>query len=712
MKLNQFAQSYLCVVFLVLHTIAFSQDNYHTTLQNQLQSTYGLPQGEWIFHNTETSNLQSDYSWGSIISTDQNTSGQDFSRKIHLNISLIDGPQWNSGYGLKNVQPILQGDVCLFVIWLRAVDQQAKVSLNLQHAVNFTDEFSFTFSLDTSWQQFLIPFKASEDFTAGQFQLVLLLNWQNQVIETGGIALLNYENEIELSELPMQLNNDQYGGYEPNAPWRASAAERIEEIRKADLYIYVQNENDEPMPDVNVHVRLLDHQFGFGSAVATHLIAGNPEQNTSYQNHLLDLDGTGHRFNTVVLENSMKWQAWEQNWFGLDHQDVGNTVQWLADHHFQVRGHNLLWPGWSNMPGDMQTNQNNPTYLRDRILNHIESITIFPGIAGNISDWDVINESSVLEELANALKGTPGYITGREIYVDAFNKLLGIDPYAVTYVNDYTTFGRGSSAFFSNQVKQYTQEIVDAGVKLKGIGFQAHIDAAPTGIPELYDILDDYYTTFGIRAKITEFDMHPLINEDLAAKYLRDFYTMSFSHPSVDAILMWGFWDGAHWFNNAPLFRQDWSLKPSGQAFIDLVYHQWWTDTAATTNANGTALVRSFKGQVEYTIDCPGGSIVDTITFFQDTVFGLTCLNVSVQSTLEEELDVRFTLNPVVGVMNVVWNHHEPATLRLFDLQGHEVLTPVAGNGNVTLLLEIPPGMYELVVEVKKGRVVRKIIVD
>lgn len=53
---------------------------------------------------------------------------------------------------------------------------------------------------------------------------------------------------------------------------------------------------------------------------------------------------------------------------------------------------------------------------------------------------------------------------------------------------------------------------------------------------------------------------------------------MSFSHPSVDAFIMWGFWDGNHWHQNAPIFNLDWSIKPSGQAYIDKVFNEWWTN--------------------------------------------------------------------------------------------------------------------------------------
>jgi endo-1,4-beta-xylanase len=34
---------------------------------------------------------------------------------------------------------------------------------------------------------------------------------------------------------------------------------------------------------------------------------------------------------------------------------------------------------------------------------------------------------------------------------------------------------------------------------------------------------------------------------------------MCFAHPSVEGILMWGFWQGKHWRPNAFLWKKDWT---------------------------------------------------------------------------------------------------------------------------------------------------------
>jgi hypothetical protein len=75
--------------------------------------------------------------------------------------------------------------------------------------------------------------------------------------------------------------------------------------------------------------------------------------------------------------------------------------------------------------------------------------------------------------------------------------------------------------------------------------------------------------------------------------------TAIFSHPAVDSFIMWGFWEPRHWRPEAALFRPDWSVKPNGQAYLDLVFDEWWTDETLVTAADGTCAVRGFLGRYE-----------------------------------------------------------------------------------------------------------------
>lgn len=101
---------------------------------------------------------------------------------------------------------------------------------------------------------------------------------------------------------------------------------------------------------------------------------------------------------------------------------------------------------------------------------------------------------------------------------------------------------------------------------------------------------------FGKKGKTHRFNDMKL---QLQADYTRDFMTAMFSHPAVEGIIMWGFWEGRHWFPSAALYRMDWSIKPNGQIWEDLVFKKWWTDIKCVTDRNGEYRTQGFLGDYE-----------------------------------------------------------------------------------------------------------------
>jgi hypothetical protein len=115
----------------------------------------------------------------------------------------------------------------------------------------------------------------------------------------------------------------------------------------------------------------------------------------------------------------------------------------------------------------------------------------------------------------------------------------------------------------------------------------------------------DRFGKLGKPIWVTEYD-NEVTDEEVAAKFTRDFYTVMFSHPSVEGVVMWGFWDGAHWKNSAPLYRRNWTLKPAGEAFRELVQKTWRTDVSGKTDADGRFGTRGFYGEYEIYVSFSG----------------------------------------------------------------------------------------------------------
>ncbi|MEL6926455.1 MAG: endo-1,4-beta-xylanase, partial [Bacteroidota bacterium] len=366
-------------------------------------------------------------------------------------------------------------------------------------------------------------------------------------------------------------------------------------------------------------VKMQQHEFAFGSAITAARIAGNNDQNLIYEDKIINLDGKGHGFNWVVFENDMKWRAWEDNWF-VSNAELANAVQWLRERNIKIRGHNLVWPGRSYLPSDVVDNLGNTNYLRQRIDERIETIMNYNGLKGEIDEWDILNEIATNRDLETAFRGKDGFDSGREIYEEIYNKAREEDPETGLWINDYVTLSLKSKPGNTNydNLKKFTGELIDAGIDMEGIGFQGHIGGSLNSIPDVLETIDDFYNAFGLKAKITEYDLDALVDEELAAQYLRDFMTAIFSHPSMDGFLMWGFWDSAHWKNESPMYYSNWQIKPSGEAFIDMVFNEWWTEELADTDADGKATVRGFKGTYEISYVVDGELVTDEITLTED----------------------------------------------------------------------------------------------
>lgn len=586
----------------------FAQDAYHTNLLNQLQTDYGLTGGSWVLTPNEVTNANNAVSYGNQTSL-LTITGQDFTRVIKLDIAAAGNNPWDAGYFNPNVNSVQQGDRVLVALWLRAnpgTSIPGKVTVFAENSTTFFKEYALAVDVQNTWTQYFIPFESTAGYGSGQLNFGFHLAYKQQTIEVGGIGIINYSQSVPFSALPQKFNNEFYPGSEPNAPWRAQAATRIEQYRKADMVIKVEDDQGVSVPNNNVRVEMLRHEFAFGTAVVTRRLAGNSLNDPVYQNHLLNLDGNGHGFNWVVNENSLKWRAWEQGWAGTPSETV-KGIQWILDRDITFRGHVLVWPGWNFMPDDMMMNASDPAYLKNRINSRINTILNYNGVRDKVKEWDIINEIAHVRDLENALQGTPGYPTGREIYPEIFAKTWQEDSSLTTYINDYNILSNGSVTGGDYVLfKSFVQEIVNAGANLDGIGLQAHMGSNLVSPDSLYAILEDCYQTFGTHIKITEYDQSDVLSDSLAATYTGDFLTIIFSHPAVNGFIMWGFWDGAHWKNNAPLFNQNWTPKPALGVFNGLVFDQWWTDTTLMTDGDGNISLRGFKGKYRITTNYNG----------------------------------------------------------------------------------------------------------
>lgn len=363
--------------------------------------------------------------------------------------------------------------------------------------------------------------------------------------------------------------------------WRKAARQRIEQHRKADVHIRAGDLRG-PLPETEVHIEMLRHAFPFGCAVsAKRIVADHSPDGTMYRTMVTSL------FNRVVLENDLKWKAWSGEWTpGHSREQTQAAVDWLERNGIEVRGHCLVWPGWEHLPRELKNLEQDPESLRQRVLDHIGDLA--GTFQGRLVDWDVVNETFWNRDLQNLL--------GPDILVEWFKAARAADPQARLYINDARIVAFGSQEqehkdYYFNEV----QRLVQAGAPLDGIGFQSHFYDHALSTPEQVQDTLDRFADFGLSLAITEYD-YLTEDEDRQARYMYDFMHMVFSHPSVTQFIMWSFWEGQVWKKPCALFREDWTPKPSGQVFKDLVLDTWWTRANGRTDDQGNYRTRGFLG--------------------------------------------------------------------------------------------------------------------
>lgn len=358
---------------------------------------------------------------------------------------------------------------------------------------------------------------------------------------------------------------------------------RIKGVRMGILRI-------EAAPNQEVTVEQVRHEFWFGAALANGMFGarGQSEAAAKYKQVFLE------NFNSAVTENALKWHSMEQQQGKVDYSAPDAMLKWCDENGIPLRGHNVFWgvpnfvqPWLKTMPDDM---------LRETLKGR--AIDVARRYKGRFAEYDLNNEMLHGNYYEERL-GTG--ITGEMI-----GWMRQEDPGAVLYLNDYDiTTGRRLKDFVG-----HIRSFEERGAKFDGIGIQGHLHGDSFDPAALQNALDEL-AQFKLPIRITEFnfpgqrskyygkrDVQLTDEEEQAkAKAIVEFYRICFAHPSVEGILMWGFWEGANWIPVSSLFRRDWSPTPAATAYRDLIFKQWWTHVRVKTDAQGRADAPAFYGR-------------------------------------------------------------------------------------------------------------------
>lgn len=621
-------------------------DAYHQSLRATLtagsRQQKQLPAGEYVYATTEAAALDAFEFHGAGSGSEQRIEVTNEAVPVTVadRLDIVESPTNPYDYTYKGTIPDREfsaGDLLLGVAWVRSDTEMAEARAEFKYEYTDPDGNTAysssavargaTIDPDGEWMRYFFPIEVGEKPDGSDHTpfLEFWTGYAEQTIDIGGLALFDYSgSDVSLGTLPPY----DYAGRGPDADWRSAAQDRIEDIRMTDVEVNVVDPDGNAVADADVEVSMDEHAFDFGTAVTTEYTVGNGEDAQRYQREVVE------KFNKAVIENGMKFPAWEGVW-DIDNDDTMTTLQWLADNDIPVRGHYLLWEEFgTDGGGGMNVDSALPPAelrqeISDKIASHLETFE------GMVTEWDMHNHPIWQSNFRDM--DALGWDAVDEFWATAEETAPDVE----LYTNEMGVVG---GTWQRSQYLEYIQHLVDNDYPLDGIGFMGHHQQQWNQLLPVDEILSgfDEFGQFGVPILITEFDIQIFDRRNaqdvsVQADYTRDFLTAAFSHEAVEGVLSWGFWAGKHWRPTGAYYDEDWALRENGEVYFDLVFDEWWTDERGTTDADGTFTTRGFKG--DYTVSASTDSMAGETTATFDDDAGTVTVELSATDGHPADLD-------------------------------------------------------------------------
>jgi endo-1,4-beta-xylanase len=497
------------------------------------------------------------------------------------------GEPWDVQSGAPINTDVARGDVLMLQFWARVTkttDESGQGFLWCtigEGASPYRKSLETTVAVGRDWEHFMLPCACRADYRPGQINISFGVGQAQQTIQIGGVELISYDHNVALGDLPR--TRPSYAGRGPDAPWRAEAQKRIEEVRMAPFSVRVEDADGRPVQGAEVHVQMTRHAFQFGCAVTAFRVANADDPaNAAYCQKILEL------FNAGSFGNILKWPAWNGDWGAQnDRAAAMKALKWWKDHGLAFRGHVLVWPAWMHLPSTMQkykTDRDAAAIEKD-VLAHIDEET--KATAGYVQEWDVCNEPYTNHDLMD--------ICGKQVLVEWFKRAHEDVPDVRLALNDYGILTALNDDPHMQDYEDNIRYLLDSGAPLGVLGIQGHFGGTVPPPTRMVRVLERY-AKFGLPFRITEFTIGG-DDDELKSDFTRDAMTVVFSEPSAIGFQFWGM---------EQLVRRDGTETPMCAAYRDLVFGKWWTDVTGKAGADAAFSGRGFLGSYKVTVTANG----------------------------------------------------------------------------------------------------------
>ncbi|ELT96446.1 hypothetical protein CAPTEDRAFT_102428, partial [Capitella teleta] len=329
--------------------------------------------------------------------------------------------------------------------------------------------------------------------------------------------------------------------------------------------------------EVTVELDQVKHAFPFGMAVDGKRLWSDYEAiSEQYRNYVFD------NFNWVTLANMLKWRMMESKEDSPQFSNQHNALDVLAERGIPVRGHCISWGKSQKVMGWLK--EKDTIGVKKAVKRRIEYL-VREFNSSTIKQWDVNNENLHGAWYEEA--------TLNDQFIQAmFTEMHDLQPDVKLFTNDYDAM---SLSLYTSAYRNSVMKLRMNGVPVDGIGLQSHLSIYPD--PDLLQKRLDVMAEAGLPLWITELDVRDA-DVNVRAQGYEDALRLFFSHPSVEGIVIWGFWNEGISQPGASLVDgQDFVENAAGRRVRHLLQNEWHTTLShVPENAVETFTERAFYG--------------------------------------------------------------------------------------------------------------------
>jgi GH35 family endo-1,4-beta-xylanase len=416
-------------------------------------------------------------------------------------------------------------------------------------------------------------------------------------------------------------------------PWELTgAAERIEEHRMGTRDLVITLPCGGPVPEgATYSIRQTRHAFNFGGSLAADWQVQGKSWYPEFKQRFARL------FNYATVD--FYWAVHEKKRGRWKHNPGSwEKLEWALGQGMTLKGHPLMWhevvPGWIAGP--------------DRPVEEIDAdirrhVRMLAGEYPMIDQWDTYNEGPgiYLKDEQHGMRrwmmaqGGPGPASG--IVIEEARSVLPGGYFVLNHFSDR-----------DRKFDDLITFLLENDIRFEAVGLQTHMHHLGDTYSEerLWRAMEKY-SGHGVPLHLTEvsvpscepFADWPALSrwedqikaakasgrkppckpgtadwERYQADLARDFYTLAFSHPGVEAIVWWTITDIEPWRGMpAGLIDTDGRPKPVYDVLDKLINEDWHTTSTGTLGKEGHLQLKGFHGS--YTIEVRSGGRVFNASF-------------------------------------------------------------------------------------------------